>query len=72
MFYPDERNNNGQLVEALTSAQGLKRSEVYCVTDVQVQSLTFGDFVTYTVVDKAGKALQISNGHLLLRLVPVA
>lgn len=62
----------GDVVVAYRSVQGLREGEEYVVEDVAERRTFFGNFVTYTLThidDPRGPGLEIGNGHLLLGLV---
>jgi len=63
--------NAGDVVESLINGQGLKLGERYRVGTVEQQWHPFGAFVTYGVAKCGGDGalLNITNGHLVLRLV---
>ena len=60
------------LVKSTTNSQGMTRGVEYIITAVSVQSLPFGDFVSYRLSDVVGVDIGwIRNGHLLLERVAV-
>lgn len=60
----------GQRVVASASVQGLSANNSYTVVGVEVQSLPFGDFVTYLLQNSDGPVIPVVNGHLLLDEAP--
>lgn len=62
--------SKGQMIEAKTNAQGLRRGERYQITGVKMNPTPFGDFVTYTVAslrpEEPGFEWEVVNGHLIL------
>lgn len=58
----------GQMVRALTDAQGMTQGERYQVVAVEDLSTPFGTFVTYTLTNGAD-CFGVRNGHLLLEPV---
>lgn len=62
----------GDVVVAYRSVQGLREGEEYVVEGVSENRTIFGNFVTYCLTridDPRGESLSIGNGHLLLGLV---
>ena len=62
----------GDVVVAYRSVQGLREGEEYVVEGVSQNRTPFGTFVTYCLTgvdDPRGPSFEVRNGHLLLGLV---
>lgn len=58
----DSKYNVGDRVVARVNAQGMKKGQVYTVTDIEQQVTPWGTFVDYKLDNK----MWVGNGHLVL------